>query len=221
MSSYSVTNSLQRQPDAFLGASLNCPSDLWGHDALLRPVCPTPLDRLRDPTEQVEHQARSLRSSCLDLLSRLPEDDGAGTVDCLGRALVHLDRAVQIHERDVVAAGPLRAEEQEWLSGVQHLYVLHDRDAVVAYLCDARYLLPVLMEAPKEIQAVFGDGARLALEVVRPRHRRFGPADLFLLIQTGLDAEEALDRRNALWSTWMFDQEERTHGRLVVDVEIA
>ena len=74
--------------------------------------------------------------------------------------------------------------------------------AVVTYLRQHSFLVPLLHQARGEIDRHFGPDARVRLEVVTDFEE--GDQALFARVQTSLTPADSRRRLDAFWETWLF-----------------
>lgn len=90
-------------------------------------------------------------------------------------------------------------------SSADDLHEAYDQStdpAVVTYLRQHAWLVPLLQQAPVEIDRQFGPNTRVLLEVVTDPEE--GDQALFARIRTSLAPADAMRRLDAFWDTWWF-----------------
>jgi len=90
-------------------------------------------------------------------------------------------------------------------------------DEVIArFLRQHRHLAPLLRDVRREVDAHFGPGTPVLLELATDPEE--GDMALFALIRTKLSVDDALDRLDALFDAWWLDNLPRAQGLLHLDV---
>ena len=87
---------------------------------------------------------------------------------------------------------------------------------VVSYLQRWPHLVPLLQAAVPHVEAVFGSGLRMILEVVDDPE---APQQLMAYIPTKLAPEQAVAKINEFDSAWWLSQLGDAQGKLMFDVE--
>ena len=88
---------------------------------------------------------------------------------------------------------------------------------VRAFLAEHPFLLPMLREAPAQIERHF-PGADLRLEL-RPDWDTSGPPTLFLYIETAPDVDAALDGLDAVYRDWWFSCVPDAQRKMAVSID--
>lgn len=103
-------------------------------------------------------------------------------------------------------------------AAVRELYGFRGYGEVRQFLNQHRNLLPILIDAKREIDLHFGNSTPATLEVSIDAD---DPTDreLFLSILTSLDPDDALDRLDALDRSWWLAVLPRAHGKLTIGLE--
>lgn len=104
----------------------------------------------------------------------------------------------------------------EWVAGI---YQFNDPQPVSGFLRRHPFLVNLLIDAWPRIQSCFGSDAQAALELFKDPEEVNGEGKLFVLVQTSLPANEALNRLEKLDQDWWLDATARSQGRLNIDVE--
>ncbi len=97
-------------------------------------------------------------------------------------------------------------------------YGFREPAAVVAFLHDHAYLVPLLNEAADQIARHFGAETPVVLEVVVDREAE-DQRELFALIQADLPFADAKRRLDDLDASWWLEALERARCNLTIDVE--
>ena len=97
-------------------------------------------------------------------------------------------------------------------------YRFRDPEAVVGFLREHPYLVPLLHEARDQIARHFGPGAPVALQVVIDREVE-DQRELFALVETDLPAAVAKRRLDDLDAAWWLAALDRGRCNLTIDVE--
>jgi hypothetical protein len=84
---------------------------------------------------------------------------------------------------------------------LEKVYRLADADKVKAYLGDHPEMIDLLLEARPHIESQFGPGAIVELRLPRNEDGDFN-GQLLAMIQSGLEADPALDSFDRLWDRW-------------------
>jgi len=101
---------------------------------------------------------------------------------------------------------------------VQHLYRVSEVDKVGEYLASRPELADFLVEARPHVESHFGRGISVELRFPRNYDGEHS-AELLAMIQSDLDADDALDR---LWDEWWGDASGRPESwPLYIGVEYA
>jgi len=110
-------------------------------------------------------------------------------------------------------------EREKALGEIEGMYEIptNGREEIVEFLARHDYLFPILKEAEEEIAAVFREGARLCLELHHDLEE--GWDELFIVIKSEYNVEEALRLENRLAEEWFLDRMKDTKGRLNITGE--
>ncbi len=97
-------------------------------------------------------------------------------------------------------------------------YTLRCPDAIVDFVNAHPFLLPLLLEAPAHVQCCFGTETRLALEIFYDEESHSSP-ELFVLIQTSEEAEQAMQQQACLRQEWWRDASRQAQQQLNISLE--
>ena len=111
------------------------------------------------------------------------------------------------------------ADQARLLGEVGTRYALRRPEEVTAFLRAYPHLVPLLIEAAEVVPRYFEPDAPLVLEVVTDPEEDGLPPELFALVQTALDPDEALARIDRLDDDWWLDVSPDGPGTLVVSLE--
>lgn len=89
-------------------------------------------------------------------------------------------------------------------------------ESVARFLRRHRHLRPLLDDLRREIDAHFGPGAPVILELATDPEE--GDTALFARIRTELPVDHAMDRLDAIFDAWWLDNLPRAQGFLHIDV---
>jgi len=107
-----------------------------------------------------------------------------------------------------------------WIRLLEVWYRFRNYMEVTTFLLGEPQLLPVLFEAYWHIARCFDPRPQVVLEVAQdPDDDPDAPPQLLILIQTNLNAPEALSRLDALDRSWWLDVPWEFRQHLVLDVE--
>lgn len=118
---------------------------------------------------------------------------------------------------------PLRRSPSGYLSTekLDKKFIFRERQEIVSFIASHPFLVSLLLEAEAKIKVNFPDSS-LSLQVIADPES-VGEAHLTLFIATGLSAEQALEKLEALFDSWWLatitklPQEQR--GVLNINVE--
>ncbi len=97
-------------------------------------------------------------------------------------------------------------------------YELINVDEVEAYVRRHPFLVPLLVEAPDRITALFGPHRGLVLEA--PVFPDDGTQHLYLNVRTSDAIDVAMERRERLEEGWWLDAMRQARARMTVDLEL-
>ncbi len=107
---------------------------------------------------------------------------------------------------------------QEDSDRLKELYALREPERVWQFLEKHPFLVPLLLEAPTQIDHHF-PGDSLSLEVaIDPESGSEDDDELFLLIVTNIDAEEAVEKLWILDENWWLKASERSRNKLEISL---
>ncbi len=93
----------------------------------------------------------------------------------------------------------------------------HDRKAIEKFLEKHKYLYPILKEAKERIISIFGDKVKICLELHHDPEE--GWDELFIVIKSPYNTEEAIRLENRLAKEWFLDKIKDTRGKLNITEE--
>jgi hypothetical protein len=105
------------------------------------------------------------------------------------------------------------------IRSLQRLFVFRGHHDVETMLEDSPQLVPLLIEAHKEVGRIFGKNALLILEVVRNPEARDDSPEIVLYIETVLPVQAAMEQLARLDDEWWLDRVARGEGRLNIALE--
>lgn len=111
-------------------------------------------------------------------------------------------------------------EPQRHLDKVWDTYRFRDggeASAIAQFLMQHTFLLSLLVEAPEQMEGIFGLDARLFLELDEDPEENFD--ELFIVIETDRDQEDALALLSKLDDTWFLKVLPKTRNLLNITVE--
>jgi len=114
-------------------------------------------------------------------------------------------------DKERVATSPFNEIE-----GVYEIPVGY-REGVEGFLENHRYLFPILKEAEEQIFSVFGEDAKICLELHHDPEEAW--EELFIVIKSEHGAEEAIRLENRLAEEWFLDRIKETRGKLNITEE--
>lgn len=118
------------------------------------------------------------------------------------------------------AAGPaLAPDPTEPLTRLAQHYTFRRPAEVTAFLHEHPNLSAVLFEALAVIPRYFGDDAPLFLEVFTDPEAEPATRELFVIVQTTVEPDEALARLDRLDEEWWLDASPDGSGILVISIE--
>ena len=102
---------------------------------------------------------------------------------------------------------------------LKQLYALREPERVWQFLEKHPFLVPLLLEAPTEINHHF-PGDSLSLEVaIDPESASSDDDELVLQIATNIEAEESVDRLWKLDEAWWINSLDRAKGKMFINLE--
>ena len=104
-----------------------------------------------------------------------------------------------------------------WVELLSEDYSLENPSEIASYLKSNSFLIVVLFEAPRKIKEHFGADTSLALQILTDAEDD-GSDELFVLMLTNLEPEEALRRLAALDDEWWLEAARLTRCQLNIDV---
>lgn len=111
------------------------------------------------------------------------------------------------------------ADALDTLTSIEQVYAFRDGPAIRAFLGAHPDVLGLLAEAEGRIASVFPSRRPIALEVLHDHEDEGEEGELFAVVATELDPEEALARMAELRRSWLVDAVRRGQGRFNVAVE--
>ncbi|NEP42081.1 MAG: hypothetical protein F6K35_23805 [Okeania sp. SIO2H7] len=101
---------------------------------------------------------------------------------------------------------------------LKQFYTFRDSKRVVQFLEKHPFLLPLLLEAPKQINTFF-PGDELFLEVaIDPEAASPEDNELFLLIVTNIDPEEAVEKLWEFDDKWWLKASDKSRNKLEISL---
>ena len=97
-------------------------------------------------------------------------------------------------------------------------YTLRCPDAITDFASASSFLLPLLLEAPAYVQRCFGADTGMALELFYDEESHSSP-ELFLLIQTSEEAEEAMQKQERFRQLWWKDASRGTQQQMNISLK--
>jgi len=92
------------------------------------------------------------------------------------------------------------------------LYELINRDKIKDFLEEHDYLYPILIEAEEKIHEIFGEKAKLCLELYHDIEE--GWEELVIIIKSPYSMEKAQELDDRLADEWFLDKMDETRGKL-------
>ena len=115
-------------------------------------------------------------------------------------------------------SSPLVEAPRQEIERLQDLYSFRQKQAVAEFLESHPYLVPLLLEAYPQIERHFPGHPGVFLEVVADPEAT-DDRELYALIGTRLDPEEALEKLHQFDRSWWLNALDRAHGELCIHVE--
>jgi len=103
-------------------------------------------------------------------------------------------------------------------SSIESLYSLQGKTAVIQFLDEYSFLIPLLLEAREKIDAYFPN-PEISLEVITDPEAE-GDYQLLASVSTNLTAEDAYRRLKEFDRAWWLDELGRSQGLLCVSVKL-
>lgn len=105
----------------------------------------------------------------------------------------------------------------EVIKSLQEVYFFLEPERVQKFLLDNKELIPVLQEAPIYIQEIFGSSMLIYLDLHSDPEEDWD--ELFIVIKSPYDAEEAFSLEEKLFEEWFIDIMDKVQGRLNITEE--
>ena len=104
------------------------------------------------------------------------------------------------------------------IQALEQQYIFRDRNGVIGFLENHKFLIPLLLEAYSKIRLYFTEYPEVVLEVVTDPDV---PNDnqLVASIKTNLSPNEALEKLDSFDSKWWLQSMDRARGELCISVE--
>lgn len=114
-----------------------------------------------------------------------------------------------------IAAAPVVSQS---LASLQRLYRYRNEKAVLEFLAEHAFLVPLLEEVHERASVFFGSISNPVLEVTTDPEA-LDSRTLFVFFQTSLALEKALRQLERFDEIWWLQASERANGKLCIDVE--
>jgi len=111
--------------------------------------------------------------------------------------------------------GPKELESQ--IASIEGIYNFVDREDIISFLKANKFLIKILKEAHKNIKFIFGASVHLYLKLCADPEEDF--EELFVVIKSTHNSEEALHLLNKLDESWFLKIVDSTQGKLNIMVE--
>ena len=102
---------------------------------------------------------------------------------------------------------------------LEKFYSFGGKDEVLEFLGKYRFLLPVLLEAPLEIERFFPNDPLMLKVTIDPEARSEDEYELVLMILTRVEPDESVDRLLELDHAWWLSAARRTQGKMFIALE--
>jgi hypothetical protein len=102
-------------------------------------------------------------------------------------------------------------KRQENINRLKDIYYVENDKKIEMFLLANDYLIEILFEAPEKILKIFGE-VRISLELHKDPEE--GWDELFIIIKSNYEPEEAVRRKEQLTEEWFIDRMDDTKGKL-------
>jgi len=130
-----------------------------------------------------------------------------------------LDDHRPVNGRSRAAGSALAANPTDSITRLAQRYTFRRPDEVAAFLHEHPRLSAVLLEASDVIPDYFGHDAPLFLEVFTDPETEPDARELFAIVRTSMEPDEAVARLDRLDEEWWLDASSDESGVLVVSIE--